>query len=79
MSRQLAIILTWKGGRSASHERQQRAAVGYSRSSQSEARRQNFCSLLLADELDRADVVFATLMIAAFAIATAVICRAPGV
>jgi hypothetical protein len=39
----------------------------------------DFCGLLLADELDRSDVIFATSMIAAFAVATAVICRAPGV
>jgi len=39
----------------------------------------DFCSLLLADELDRADVIFATVMITGFAIATAIVCRAPGV
>ena len=39
----------------------------------------DFCSLLMGDELDRSDVIFATLMITSFAVATAIICRAPGV
>ena len=39
----------------------------------------DFCSLLMGDELDRSDVIFATLMITSFAVATAMICRAPGV
>ena len=37
------------------------------------------CSIYLADELDRTDAIFATAMITGFAIATAIICAAPGV